>query len=173
MFPPMDHEELKLLDTIMEDASKVLTGQGDQLEQGRQLRQQSTEEQDSTCHLPHKLDLPTGRVGDPPGLDLDQGLGSSQQHQVECNEIKNETHTEYFPPMDLDTLKWFDGKMFDLQGATTLHQDHDVSNLRPGGLKLKKVFSFMGCCSLFLEETPQLRSRSNRRKCVRKRTLSS
>ena len=91
-----DHEELRLLDSFMKDASKVLTGQGDQLEQGGQLSQQSPHDEDSTCHLPHKLDLPTGRVGDPPGLDL--SLGSSHQQQVKCKGItKNETDIEHFP----------------------------------------------------------------------------
>ena len=60
LFPPMDHEELELFDSIMLDAGKVPTGQGDQLEQGRQLNQQHPQDLDSTCQLLHKLDLPTG-----------------------------------------------------------------------------------------------------------------
>ena len=51
LFPPMNHEELELLDSMMLDAGKVLTGQSDQRDQ---RDQQEKGEQPNQ----HQLQLP-------------------------------------------------------------------------------------------------------------------
>ena len=105
LFPPMDNEELEMVNSFLVEAGKLLTNQADkgdqrgQQEQGQHQepqQQQPPQDQDSTNQHSLKWDLPTGRVGDPPGLDL--CLGSSQQQQVECKIfIKHETDPECFP----------------------------------------------------------------------------
>ena len=80
LYPPMDQEELDQLDGILLDLRVVPTGQGEHLKQENQQDQrhhQQSGDLHSTQPYPHSLDLTTGRVGDPPGLDL--GLGSSHQ----------------------------------------------------------------------------------------------
>ena len=74
LFPPMNHEELELLVSMMLDGGKVLTGQSDlrdqrdQQEKGEQLSQhplQLPQDQDTTSQHQLKWDLATGRAGDP------------------------------------------------------------------------------------------------------------
>ena len=107
----MDQEELDkldMLDGILLGLKRVPTGQGQHQKQENQ-QDQHQHQQPEAPHLPHpyphSLDLPTGRVGDPPGLD--SGLGSSQQQQVPLTELKSkETDSIEFPPMSLEEDEW-------------------------------------------------------------------
>ena len=122
LYPPMNLEELEQLDLMMLDAGKVLTEQSEeQQEKGDQAEphlQQVPQDQDLFSQQQHKWELPAGRVGDPPGLDL--GLGSSQQQQVECNDSSmKDSNPDCFPPMALEAIQWYDDKMMELQGAPT------------------------------------------------------
>ena len=109
LYPPMEQEELDMLDGILLGLKVVPTGQGEHQKQENQQDQHQHQQPDpDSLHLshphPHKLDLPTGRVGDPPGLD--SSLGSSQQQQVPLNGASS-TKTDFneYPPMNLDEVE--------------------------------------------------------------------
>ena len=108
-FPPMHPEALEWFDTM-----------GERHLQSQQLQQQQQQHQDTQQHRGEapqslKLDLLTGRVGDPPGLGSCPGSSPKTEVKPENNEILND-HT--FPPMSTEDLDWVEAALLDQGDAS-------------------------------------------------------
>ena len=85
--------------------SKLAAGKEDDLLHTLQLPNSPQEHMNKQQQWTNsKWDQPTGRGGDPPGLDL--ALGSSQDIQVECSKSTDNVTDDRFPPMKLEELSW-------------------------------------------------------------------
>ena len=129
LFPPMDKELIEDVDSLLQSigngkTSTAVGEPGDQLDQ--QLQQQ--EQKDKPHPQPHKLDLLTGRAGDPPGLD--HGPGSSHTAKVNCNSIEP-SDDPHFPPMDEEDLDWFDAMQKQLAVTAGEGQDENKDDEEP------------------------------------------